>query len=315
MGGNAYGLGLFEHATLPPAEAGLVEKLDLGNAADVSANYRKLNDIFKRLGMLIRYSRQGAPFYLIPRQYLAHFLVEVRARADEIIAFLSGLMARRLKETLRVGLVSIESELLLPELSSRMPHLEFVVLDSLEAVTHPPAYLEALVLVAEPRQPLRRLFAPGRGGRARRPALPGGPGLLRGQPFAPAFRRGRRAAHSGRPAPGLHPRHHGGALQEPAGLQALPHVQPRLPHPPPLPERRGAGHGGQPLRLLLLPQRPGGLSRDGGGPAGGAQPGLPGAGADRPPGPPGPAPAPGQRGPPPGSDGAAGSGPSSPPSA
>ncbi|MCB2227139.1 MAG: hypothetical protein KQH53_10725 [Desulfarculaceae bacterium] len=152
MGGNAYGLGLFEHATLPPAEAELVEKLDLGNAGDVAANYRKLNDIFKRLGMLIRYSRQGAPFYLIPRQYLAHFLVEVRARADEIIAFLSGLMARRLKETLRVGLVSIESELLLPELSSRMPHLEFVVLDSLEAVTHPPAFLEALVLVAEPRE-------------------------------------------------------------------------------------------------------------------------------------------------------------------
>ncbi|MCF8034063.1 MAG: hypothetical protein K9K69_16975 [Desulfarculaceae bacterium] len=151
MGGNAYGLGLFEHATLPPAEAGLVDKLDLDNVADVSANYRKLNDIFKRLGMLIRYSRQGAPFYLIPRQYLAHFLVEVRARADEIITFLSGLMARRLKETLRVGLLTGESELLLPELSSRMPHLEFVVLNSLEAVSYPPYSLEAVVLVQEPR--------------------------------------------------------------------------------------------------------------------------------------------------------------------
>jgi hypothetical protein len=151
LGGNAYGLGLFEHATLPPEEARLMEGLDLDDAVAVSANYRKLNDIFKRLGLLIRYSRQGAPFYLIPRQYVAHFLVEVRARADEIITFLSGLMARRLRESLRVGLLSAESELLLPELSSRMPHLEFVVLESLEEITAPRPPLEAVVLVEEPR--------------------------------------------------------------------------------------------------------------------------------------------------------------------
>ena len=152
LGGNAYGLGLFEQATLPPEEARLVEGLDLEDGAAVAANYRALNDIFKRLGLLIRYSRLGAPFYLIPRPYLAHFLVEVRARADEIVAFLSGLMARRLKESLRVGLLSAESELLLPELASRMPHLELVVLDSLEAITAPPSSLEAVVVVQEPRE-------------------------------------------------------------------------------------------------------------------------------------------------------------------
>ncbi len=150
LGGNAYGLGLFEQATLPPEQTRLVESLDLGDAQVVAANYRELNDIFKRLGLLIRYSRQGRPFFLIPRQYVAHFLVEVRARADEIIAFLSGLMVRRLRETMRVGLLSAESELLLPELSSRMPHLEFVVLETMEHLAAARAPLEAAVLVEEP---------------------------------------------------------------------------------------------------------------------------------------------------------------------
>ena len=150
LGGNAYGLGLFEQATLPPEQARLVEGLDLADPGAVAANYRQLNDIFKRLGLLIRYTRQGRPFFLIPRQYVAHFLVEVRARADEIIAFLSGLMVRRLRETMRVGLLSAESELLLPELTSRMPHLDFLVLESLEQLAANRAPLEAVVLVEEP---------------------------------------------------------------------------------------------------------------------------------------------------------------------
>ncbi|BEQ13397.1 hypothetical protein [Desulfoferula mesophila] len=150
LGGNAYGLGLFEQATLPPEQASLVEGLDLADSEAVAANHRQLNDIFKRLGLLIRYTSQGAPFFLIPRQFVAHFLVEVRARADEIIAFLSGLMVRRLRETMRVGLLSAESELLLPELASRMPHLEFVVLESLEQVAANREPLEAVVLVEDP---------------------------------------------------------------------------------------------------------------------------------------------------------------------
>lgn len=150
LGGNAYGLGLFEQATLPPEQARLVQGLDLADPGAVAASYRQLNDIFKRLGLLIRYTKQGRQFFLIPRQYVAHFLVEVRARADEIIAFLSSLMIRRLRETMRVGLLSAESELLLPELTSRMPHLEFVVLESLEQLAAARAPLEAVVLVEEP---------------------------------------------------------------------------------------------------------------------------------------------------------------------
>lgn len=152
FGGNAYGLGLFEQTILPDEESRLLDSLDLTEPAQVAAHHRQLNDIFKRLGLLIRYTRLGRPFYLIPRQFVAHFLVEVRSKADLIADFLGELLARKMRETLRVALVCTDSELLLPELQGRMPYLEFVVLDNLPTLTanrrNPFA---AVVMVGDPR--------------------------------------------------------------------------------------------------------------------------------------------------------------------
>lgn len=149
FGGNAYGLGLFEQVVLPASEASLLESLDLGDPDQVARHHRTLNDIFKRLGLLIRFTRTGRPFYLIPRQFVAHFLVEVQALTDEIVSFLENLLSRRLAETLRVGLLAEDHELILPELQSRMPHLEFQVLESLhERESGDP--LSAVVMVGDP---------------------------------------------------------------------------------------------------------------------------------------------------------------------
>ena len=151
FGGNAYGLGLFEQTVLPEQEARLLEELDLDNPDQVASHFRQINDIFKRLGLLIRFSRLGQAFYLIPRQFVAHFLVEVRAKADIITDFLSDLLARRLRETMRVGLVGGDHELLLPELQSRLPHMDFVLVDSLEALTAQVRPMHALVMAGDPR--------------------------------------------------------------------------------------------------------------------------------------------------------------------
>lgn len=151
FGGNAYGLGLFEQTVLPEPEAKLLDELDLDDAGQVASHHRQINDIFKRLGLLIRYSRLGRPFYLIPRQFVAHFLVEVRAKADIITGFLSDLLGRRLRETMRVGLVGSDLELLLPELQSRLPHLEFVVIASLGGLTQSQRPLQAVVMAGDPR--------------------------------------------------------------------------------------------------------------------------------------------------------------------
>ncbi len=150
FGGNAYGLGLFEQSVLPAGEAGVLDQVDLSNPEQVARHYRRLNDVMKRLGLLIRYSQKGLPFFLIPRQFVANFLVDIQARADEIVAFLSQALARLPRETMRVALVARESGLLLPEVQTRMPHLDFTVMNSLGPLTGRRSGFTALVMVDDP---------------------------------------------------------------------------------------------------------------------------------------------------------------------
>ncbi|MCB2186918.1 MAG: hypothetical protein KQJ78_10900 [Deltaproteobacteria bacterium] len=150
FGGNAYGLGFAEQMALGPGESEFLESLDLADTRQVAVHYRHINDILKRLGLLIRYAASGRPFYLIPRQFVAHFMVEIQALADEIVAFLKDLLSRRLRETMLVGLAATDSDLLLPEIQRRMPHLQFTVIDGLEGLTAERRPLEALVVVGDP---------------------------------------------------------------------------------------------------------------------------------------------------------------------
>lgn len=152
FGGNAYGLGLYEQSVLSPKQVRLLESLDIDDPSQVAANHRALNEVLKLLGLLIRFSKLGRPFYLIPRQYVAHFLVEVQARTDQIVHFLSSLLSRRLRESMKVGIVALNHELLLPEIQSRMPHLDFKVLDSLSAFTGRHGPFAAMIMVGGPME-------------------------------------------------------------------------------------------------------------------------------------------------------------------
>lgn len=150
FGGNAYGLGLFEQNLLPGGEDGILEQVDLSDPGQVAQHRRRINEAMKRLGLLIRFSAKGEPFYLIPRQFVANFLVDIQARADEIVAFLSRALARLPRETMRVGLVAGDGGLLLPEIQTRMPHLEFSVLDNPVRLTGRKGGFTALVVVSDP---------------------------------------------------------------------------------------------------------------------------------------------------------------------
>ncbi|KIX13298.1 hypothetical protein [Dethiosulfatarculus sandiegensis] len=151
FGGNAYGLGFFEQSLLPAKEIQLLEKVDFSCPEQVVQHWRELNYTFKRLGLLIRFTRFGNPYYLIPRQYVAHYLVELQARADEIVNFLRGVLARHLTESLKVGILAEDSHLLLPELQNRVPHMSYRVISSLRQLFNKNNKFDALVLVGDPR--------------------------------------------------------------------------------------------------------------------------------------------------------------------
>ena len=159
FGGNAYGLGLYEHRLLSTEDARLLEKLDLDDPSQVARHYRRLNEILKRLGLLVRFSAKGRPFYLIPRQMLGQLMVELQSQASEIARFLEHLRSEAAEQKLRVGLVSTDPELLLPELSARMGHLQVVVLDSLGKLGAFKGRMGVVVVVGEPRELARRLLS------------------------------------------------------------------------------------------------------------------------------------------------------------
>lgn len=151
FGGNAYGLGIFEQNLLSPDEVDLIESLDMTEPGHVSKHYRPLNDIFKSLGLLVRYTDKGLPYYLIPRQFVAHFLVEIQAITDEIEDFVKDLLSRKLRETLRTGVIVNDAELLMPELQARMPHIEFLLTQNLEQIVGEKGQCDAVIVVGDPR--------------------------------------------------------------------------------------------------------------------------------------------------------------------
>lgn len=152
FGGNAYGLGIYEQNLLSNEEMDLIESVDITTPAQVSKHYRPLNDIFKSLGLLIRYTDKGLPYYLIPRQFVAHFLVEIQAITDEIEDFVKDLLSRKLSETLKAGVIVNDAELLLPELQARMPHIEFLLAQSLEQIAEEKGQCDAVIIVGDPRE-------------------------------------------------------------------------------------------------------------------------------------------------------------------
>ncbi|MDR1397184.1 MAG: hypothetical protein LBJ14_05580, partial [Desulfarculales bacterium] len=147
FGGNAYGLGVYESSLLNDQEAELLETLDLGDCSKVKNHYRHLNTILKRLGLLIRFTSLGSPFYLIPRQYVIHFSTEIQAKVDWIALELKGILTQ---EHPRVGLCGNYTDLLLGELQARLPAFDFHCLLSLDDFRSQEQLSQAVIFLDPP---------------------------------------------------------------------------------------------------------------------------------------------------------------------
>ncbi len=149
FGGNAYGLGLFEYSALSEAESRLLGDLDFSDRQTIVDHHTQLNNILKRLGLLVRVTSLGRIFYLIPRQYIIHFSTEIQAKADWIEQNLKDIEAR---ERARIGVVANQADLLLSELQVRLPRFNFVHIDSLDGLRDQPYPLQAFILLEPPTE-------------------------------------------------------------------------------------------------------------------------------------------------------------------
>ncbi|MBW1712178.1 MAG: hypothetical protein JRJ59_03425, partial [Deltaproteobacteria bacterium] len=88
--------------------------------ASLAQKAGQLNAIYKRLGLFIRYSKQGRPYYLIPLTWLAHSTAEFQDRAEEIVKQVRLFQQERLKERPSILLLSQADDLLAAELLWRL---------------------------------------------------------------------------------------------------------------------------------------------------------------------------------------------------
>ena len=133
FGGNAYGLGLVEHRDkLGTNELEFLENLDFSDPEVLKKNYRRINSILRKLGLLIRFSRDGKRYFLIPINWLSHSLEDIKDKVDEIERVLIKQGYQQKKEKLSVGLLTASNDLFVHEITGRMPNQRFVIIDSVD---------------------------------------------------------------------------------------------------------------------------------------------------------------------------------------
>ena len=75
FGGNAYGCGLFEDFDrLRPKEIRSLQSISLEKPEEIKVHYKEINEIYRKMGLLIRFSRFGKPYYLIPVHLISNTL-------------------------------------------------------------------------------------------------------------------------------------------------------------------------------------------------------------------------------------------------
>ena len=133
FGGNAYGSGLFEiYDRLKPEDIKLLQEVSFDHPEDLEKRYKVINRIYKKMGLLIRISSLGKPYYLIPAHLVSNTLYHIRARLEEISKVIEFHRKKFLKERYCVGLITLKDDLVFNELSYRFREHQFVLINSLE---------------------------------------------------------------------------------------------------------------------------------------------------------------------------------------
>jgi hypothetical protein len=166
FGGNAYGFGIVEHEDkLAPGELDFLEQVDFGDPENLKKHFRRINGIYRKLGLLIRFSGQGKRYFLIPINWVSHSLEDVRDKADEIERVLVKQIHARKKEKLTVGVLTAPNDLILHELAGRMPTQRYLVIDSIQKIRETRGPVDLMVIPKDIGELLISLDIPGLGGR------------------------------------------------------------------------------------------------------------------------------------------------------
>ncbi len=150
FGGNAYGFGLFEvYERLEPKDIALLQSITFDDPENIGNNYKALNELYARIGLLIRYSSCGKPYYLIPVNLASDTLTHIKSKVDEITKIVRFHRKKYLKEYNDIGLVSHMDELISRQLSFRFKEHNFVIIDSIKKLRDMNQTLDLVILTQD----------------------------------------------------------------------------------------------------------------------------------------------------------------------
>ncbi len=156
FGGNAYGLGLFEQHLLTQEEIQFLCALDLSNPSVLGTHAPKINELYRKMGLLTRISREGTLYYLIPYSFIAHSILDIRSRVNLIEAVWGEIQSAR---ELHIGIMTSPEDMFTHEVIARFPHHRFSVLSSLKDFTAKTRSLDACICPHAPYDYLRTILS------------------------------------------------------------------------------------------------------------------------------------------------------------
>ncbi|MBW2302685.1 MAG: hypothetical protein JRF57_03120 [Deltaproteobacteria bacterium] len=147
FGGNAYGFGFFEvYDRLRPKEIDLIQSIDFQDPTQIRKHYREINRIYRSIGLLKRFSRQGKPYYLIPLHLVSSSLSNIKSKTDEISKIIRFHRTKYLKESHKIGILTHADDLIVNDLSLRFKEHQFIVFDSFEKLRSTRTSLDLVIL-------------------------------------------------------------------------------------------------------------------------------------------------------------------------
>ncbi len=150
FGGNAYGFGLVEvYDRLDPRDIKLLQSVTFDNTDEIKRHHRELNEIYAQIGLLIRFSRFGRPYYLIPIHLASNTLTHIKSKVDEITKIVGFHRKKYLKEYHAIGLLTHRDDLISRELSFRFKEHNFIPIDSFEKLRGMKQTLDMVILTRD----------------------------------------------------------------------------------------------------------------------------------------------------------------------
>ena len=150
FGGNAYGFGFYEiYDHLEQKDIEVLQSIEFHNPDQIKEHYREINRIYGRIGLLIRFTNQGRPYYLIPAHLVSISITNIKNKADEIGKIIHYHRSKYLKESHKIGVLTHEDDPIINDLSIRFKEHKFIIIDSPEKLNTVDEVLDLVIFTRD----------------------------------------------------------------------------------------------------------------------------------------------------------------------